>query len=112
MNAPEEFDLDLGDGHSMRYFCWSPDRSIPSTAERYKGVPDIPKAGVTVKHLTPDGKPCMGAVNFDVPGAKEIFGGERHVWQVQSWDPLTISPSLLCSCGDHGFIHGGKWVRA
>lgn len=28
-------------------------------------------------------------------------------------EPLTLSPSLLCkTCGDHGFIRGGKWVAA
>jgi hypothetical protein len=51
----------------------------------------------------------------------------RALWQVQTWEPLTISPSLLCKmprfgpdnkaipgteCGDHGFIRGGRWVRA
>lgn len=31
-------------------------------------------------------------------------------WDVGSYDPLTLSPSLACrSCGHHGFIHGGQW---
>jgi hypothetical protein len=25
---------------------------------------------------------------------------------------ITLSPSILCQCGDHGFIRDGKWVRA
>jgi hypothetical protein len=34
-------------------------------------------------------------------------------WTVQSTDPITLSPSLLCSaCGEHGFIRDGKWVPA
>lgn len=33
------------------------------------------------------------------------------LWTLESWDPLTISPSLLClSCRSHGFIRAGKWV--
>lgn len=35
------------------------------------------------------------------------------VWQVESWDPLTLSPSVLCNtCGLHGFIREGRWVPA
>lgn len=34
-------------------------------------------------------------------------------WQVQSLDPLTLAPSVLCrKCGLHGFIQNGKWVSA
>lgn len=105
--------IDIGDDHAIKYFSWSPDRTIESNAVLFAGVPDIQKAGCSVKHKKPDGSECMGAVHFDVPGAKEIFGGPAHVWQVQSWEPLTLSPSLQCgSCPDHGFIRGGKWVRA
>ena len=106
-------DIDIGDGHILRYFSWAPDRSIPSNAERYKGIPDIEKAGARIVHPAKDsGEPCRSAIHFDVPGAKEVFGGAAHVWQVESWEPLTVSPSILCSCGDHGFIRGGKWVKA
>lgn len=32
-------------------------------------------------------------------------------WTLVSLDPLTVTPSIHClSCGDHGFIRGGKWV--
>ena len=96
---------------SPKYYGWAPDRSIPSNAERFVGIADIPKAGVTVIHLTPDGQECMGMIHFDVPGAREVFG-EEHVWQVLQWEPLTVAPSLLCHCGDHGFIRNGRWVRA
>lgn len=31
-------------------------------------------------------------------------------WRVESFDPLSLSPSLLCtSCGLHGFVRGGAW---
>lgn len=38
--------------------------------------------------------------------------GASHGHELISTDPLTISPSLLCRCGDHGFIRDGKWVAA
>jgi hypothetical protein len=71
---------------------------------------------------------CDGYLNFDSPENRAIDeknrayyrekeGKEvppRPMWQVQSLDPLTISPSVqsLHECRDHGFIQNGKWVRA
>lgn len=71
------------------------------------------KAGLIEEHDRPDGKGrCAGGVYFDLPGVQETFPGVA-VWQVESWDPLTISPSLLCRiCGNHGFIKNGRWVPA
>lgn len=47
------------------------------------------------------GEPCIGACNTR-PGG----------WTLVSKDPLTLTPSVACSCGDHGFVTDGKWVRA
>ncbi|MBN9376609.1 MAG: hypothetical protein J0I40_14730 [Cellulomonas sp.] len=34
-------------------------------------------------------------------------------WRVESTDPLTVSPSILCgSCGTHGFWRDGRWISA
>lgn len=34
-------------------------------------------------------------------------------WTVESKEPLTISPSILCgACNIHGFFREGKWVSA
>jgi hypothetical protein len=56
----------------------------------------------------------IGAMWFDLPETRAIPGalaGAR--WQVESWEPLTLSPSILCrETGDHGFIREGKWVQA
>ena len=33
-------------------------------------------------------------------------------WSLESMEPLTLTPSLLCmrsECGRHGFIEGGAW---
>lgn len=34
-------------------------------------------------------------------------------WQLDSKDPITISPSIHCqTCGTHGWIRNGEWVDA
>lgn len=90
--------LDIGDGHQIKFATYK----------------DDPHAGMNDRHVRPDGTECVGFITFEGSAwAKEFEGGKIAVWQVQSWEPLTISPSLLCRvCGDHGFIRGGKWVRA
>lgn len=42
-----------------------------------------------------------------------------HAWELVSEEPLTLKPSLQCSCnlthpgeGQHGFISAGRWVNA
>lgn len=50
------------------------------------------------------------AIALDVPENEHIPPDAK--WQVECLDPVTISPSLLCQCGHHGFIRGGKWVPA
>ena len=104
--------IDIGHDHWIKYTRWSPDRDIPANAERYAGIPDIEKCGLLVGHKKPDGSECWSGVHFDTPEVRKVFGDD-HVWQVVSWEPLTLSPSLLCmQCGDHGFIRDGKWVPA
>jgi hypothetical protein len=52
------------------------------------------------------------SIAFDVPENAET---SRNKWQVVSWEPLTLSPSLQLNCGcplGHGFIQNGRWVRA
>lgn len=61
--------------------------------------------------LSPNGR-CGGAVLFDLPGVREAFP-DSALWTVESWEPLTLSPSLLCTaCKHHGWIRAGRWVPA
>lgn len=48
------------------------------------------------------------------PATGEIHAGgvEFGKWQLVSRDPLHTEPSILCSCGDHGWIRDGQWVSA
>jgi hypothetical protein len=68
--------------------------------------------GAMIEHKKPDGSDCWGGIYFDTPEARAKLADGRNYWQVQSLDPLTVSPSVLCYCGDHGFIREGRWVPA
>lgn len=70
---------------------------------------DGSRVGLLESHRSPDGRECGGGVVFDVPGAEGLKGAR---WGVESWEPLTLSGSVLCSCGNHGFIRAGRWVPA
>lgn len=120
-------DIELGDDHALWFVGWAADRDLNP---QYDGVPDVSRYSAVVEHRKPDGSLCISAIHFDTPEVRAVDDASRkHCeklgapyaeyprWQVQSWDPLTVSPSLLCTvgkggCGDHGFIRGGKWIRA
>jgi hypothetical protein len=70
------------------------------------------RVGLIFWHKTPAGAECDGGpIRFDIP-ANAGWPGD-HRWQVNSMDPLDLSPSLLCNaCGTHGFIRAGRWVPA
>ncbi len=107
-DAPDPDGIDIGDDHQIKFFCWAPDRTLNP---QYAGMPDIEKAGCMIWHKNPkDGSQCCGAINFE---SMRALVPDRAIWQVQSLDPLTVSPSVLCMrCGDHGFIRNGRWVKA
>lgn len=88
---------DLGHGVSISYTRW--------------GAHD--PVGLVERHPhARTGQECGGGVLFDLDGVREAFA-DRAVWTIESLDPLTIMPSLLCrSCGHHGWITAGRWVPA
>lgn len=46
-------------------------------------------------------------------GPSDGSAWSNHAWEIHSEEPLTISPSLLCTaCKVHGFIRNGVWVPA
>lgn len=92
--------VDLGNGHAY-------------TKEIVKGV----WVGIWEWHFDLAGKLCTGIAYFDIPEADELAGraGAPGRWRVESWEPLTLSPSLYCDpsgrkCASHGFIREGRWV--
>ena len=87
---------DIGDGHEISFVSYRGDA----------------KAGANIRHRTPDGsRECEGYITFE-GGAWANEFQDIPKWKVESWEPLTLSPSLLCRCGDHGWIREGRWVRA
>jgi hypothetical protein len=101
-------EIDLGDGHWLRFMGWAPDRELNP---QFANSPDNPKIGGIIRHQRDDGTMCEGAIWFDCQQTRDHFPG-HPMWTVQSWEPLTCAPSVACHCGDHGFIREGKWVRA
>lgn len=92
----ERAPLDLGHGVTFNFTSWG----------------SYDKAGFIEEHQNQQGEWCGGGGLFDLPGLREAFP-DRTFWTVESWEPLTLSPSLLCRrCGNHGFIRDGQWVPA
>lgn len=100
---------DIGNDHYIEYVQWAPDRELNP---QYAGMPDVLRYGATIYHNNPAGQPCAGFVTFASTMQRKIEPDRPNTWDVQSWDPLTISPSVLCSCGDHGWIREGRWTAA
>lgn len=101
--------LDLGDNHTLQFVGWAPDRDLNP---QYADLPDVEHYGAIVGHKKPDGSDCKSGISF-ASVVQQRIDPNGSKWTVESWEPLTLSPSLLCrACGDHGFIRAGKWVKA
>lgn len=112
MSFPKET-IDLGQDHTLTFVCWMPNRELNPGLEH---LPDVEKFGAVIEHQTPKGEVCRHGITFDGVVARQVEK-EEGLWVVESWAPLTVSPSLFCNpvaggCGDHGFIREGKWVKA
>lgn len=79
--------------------------------------------GVTIRPICNPGE-TLPAV-YGIRHSCNVEDGEAHIplkgrghdpergWIVESDDPVTLAPSILClTCGHHGFIRGGRWVPA
>jgi hypothetical protein len=92
--------IDIGHGVAIKFTCYNPE-----------DYPDAPNpSGCLIRH--PNAKDpsqdCYGGVVWWRPESE--YG--RTVWTLNSLEPLDISPSVLCSCGSHGFIKAGRWMPA
>lgn len=110
MALDDPFKEDIGHDHAILFLRFAPDRALNP---QYKDIPDCDKAIIHIDHPRADGQGgmCVSAAILSV--APEVLKGGAPTWDVESWEPLTLSPSLLCrNCGDHGFIREGRWVPA
>lgn len=102
--------LDLGHGHTLRWAAFNPDLRLNPQYEHLRD--QLPaRTSAIIAHELPGGGQCEGMITFDTPVSRAAFPNGPF-WQVESWEPLSLSPSLLCHCGDHGFIRDGQWVVA
>lgn len=99
--------VDLGNGFSMKFADWEPDRSIKENARRFFGIPNCPRICIilTCRHGV------EGVVHLDRGDMYKTIFGEREWWKVIQEEPLTLEPSIQTGCC-HGFIREGKWVDA
>jgi hypothetical protein len=96
--------LDFGNGYTGRWVGWHPARGLNP---QYADIADLDRAALLL--TCPHG--AEGVVHVHPPEYDAIFGGPG--WQVESWEPLTLNPSILrTECGCHGYIRDGKWVFA
>jgi hypothetical protein len=79
---------------------------------QYKGDAEPGASGGILWHRKSDGDDgwCCGSFWFRDPPFQHAHQVDK--WTLNSREPLDLSPSFLCWCGHHGFIHGGKWVSA
>lgn len=113
--ADLEFPLDFGSGVRACWTSWGPDRDLNP---QYADVPDVDRFGLIIDHpdaRDPSQRHASG-ITFDGPVQAQVAPNTPR-WQVESWEPLTLSPSILCTiekggCGLHGYIRGGLWVPA
>lgn len=112
--------LDLGSGVTLRFVSWAPDRALNP---QYADLPDVERYGAIISHehvpcpgddlgAGVDAKvTCEGYVTFDGEAQRRL-DPDRPRWKVESWEPLTLSPSIQSPCGFHGFVRQGRWVPA
>jgi hypothetical protein len=105
---------DIGHGFKIRFYTEY--NAIELMGKFHTGLIISGPAAPQCKHPgrasgADDEKRCGGGINFRNSRIAEKEG--RPMWTVQSWEPLTIVPSIQCKCGgQHGFITNGRYVKA
>lgn len=108
------YQVDIGDGHWVRFLQWAPGLKLnPQYFHLAHLLRTQPVVGAIVVHRckTESGY-HEGAIYFRTELTEA--GKFANLWDVKCWAPLHVEPSLLshCPCNDHGFIRGGRWIRA
>lgn len=96
-------DLWLDDNNAVQFIRWKDDPK-PYMANWFH-------APGSQRRASDDRGWCMGGFQWRIPGP-DYPTQNQGLWTLDAWEPLTLSPSLLCSCGAHGFIREGHWISA
>jgi hypothetical protein len=87
-----EIPADLGFGVQIESFSQEPARMV-------------------LRHPAEGGTPCFLTVKFATPAATATRPPGEVLYEVQSWEPLTVIQPFECrQCGHRGRIQGGVWV--
>lgn len=90
--------VDIGHGVGIAFWYRWPRESNPEPGGLIEEHPD----------QRDPSKRCAGSVSFE-----GVAQAGRPAWHVVSMEPLTLTPSLVCTaCGHHGWITAGKWCPA
>lgn len=89
------------------------------------GEPDNRVVSLIIDHLSPSGQPCTGSLTLRQSDPRYHVSGGKPIalWNVlqpagRPWmadegiEGVTLDPSVLCHCGDHGWIRNGRWESA
>lgn len=89
-DKPEKGDIDLGSGVWLRWTqCKGEERS-----------------GALIFHKKDDGKLCWGSISLK----NDPDAATRDTWEFNgNFEKPTLTPSVLCSCGLHGYVTDGIW---
>lgn len=105
----------LDDNHVYKWTCGDPGRfeDVGLPRMQWGDQEDMVRTGIVENHRTADGMTCGGYVGVARPLNPSEFEANAPIWKVESFEPLTLSPSVQCPrCGSHGFIQEGRWVNA
>lgn len=106
--------ISIGKDHFIKFEWLTP--SGEGIASAVKPEEGSIKVGLLEQHKNAAGTWCGGYITFgNVPEAVNFvakFGGRLSGHVLENDDPISVSPSLLCRCGKHGFIRAGAWSDA
>lgn len=92
--------LDIGHNHKVKFFTHT------NSGDVLTGAFILHPKGPKDTGAYPGEDWCLGSVGFDIPENTSDTGAK---WELRNLNPLHIEPSVLCDCGDHGWIRNGKW---
>jgi hypothetical protein len=108
-----EQDIDLGEGHSLRWILASPEfvhEETDANLHNWDGGA-YTLVGATLLHDNDSGERCKATISFVLHTSPHEDHPEQ-VWMIQSTEPLEISPAIECEaegCSLKGQVRDGQF---